>query len=305
MRTGQSNSSSSSSRSKSVRGPLNRWSQVEDDRLVEAIAQHGTTNWSVIAASVGSKTTSSCYQRWHRVVNPTLAKGPFSPDEYRRLTLGLVLHGEQWAKIADMLPGRTDTQCRARWVQIRRQKCALYKLLYGMIRTPANDAHTRARVIDMLSQVEFAKTLPPPPSPTATSHPHSRSPAMMSTDSEEPKSSMTLGLPEVHGSGSSESGHTDIDEEEEEEEEFEEERPAPAQAVSPNVQTTSSHTAAPTLKVEEPPCITLSCGGGWWMDGLDSCLSPVPMHMHMQQPLIFVDSSAVDDVQWLPSFGDL
>eukprot|EP00762_Andalucia_godoyi_P007049 ANDGO_07659.mRNA.1 Myb-related protein MYBAS2 len=125
---------SSSGRRQHKRGPLNRWSENEDLQLVCAIQVHGTSNWSIIRNAVGSsKTVASCYQRWNRVINPALSKGPFSIEEYRRLALGVIVEGEQWAKVAELLPGRTDTQCRARWMQVKRQKHPLYRFLTRMV----------------------------------------------------------------------------------------------------------------------------------------------------------------------------
>lgn len=54
-------------------------------------------------------------QHWYRVLNPSIVKGPWSPEEQEKL-LKLVKERQKrgkkisWAKIAEEIEGRTDAQ---------------------------------------------------------------------------------------------------------------------------------------------------------------------------------------------------
>jgi hypothetical protein len=96
-----------------------RWGKEEDRRLVELVAKHGTDDWKLIAAQLGTgRTGSQCGQHWHRVTKPSLRKGTWSEDEERRLLELAAAHGQgKWALIAAAIPGRSDISCRYQWLR--------------------------------------------------------------------------------------------------------------------------------------------------------------------------------------------
>lgn len=99
------------------------WSQEEDFRLLTAVSRYGNHDWRMISAFVGSgRTSSQCNQRWTRALNPQINHNPWTDDEDRRL---VELVGEmgscKWRKIAERLHGRTDLQCRHRYLQLRKR----------------------------------------------------------------------------------------------------------------------------------------------------------------------------------------
>ena len=96
------------------------WTQEEDDLLRAAVARHGPHRWKLLAESVPGRTHTQCLQRWKKVLQPGLKKGPWS-DEEDRLLLSLVdkntsARGDiDWTAVASGVEGRTVRQVRERW----------------------------------------------------------------------------------------------------------------------------------------------------------------------------------------------
>ena len=52
-----------------------------------------------------------CSCRWLNQLNPTVKKGPFTPEEDAAILAAHALYGNKWATIAKMLPGRCALVC--------------------------------------------------------------------------------------------------------------------------------------------------------------------------------------------------
>jgi hypothetical protein len=92
-----------------------RWKPGEDAKLTEAVKKHGG-NWVVVATCVLCRTNNQCGTRWRRQLDPDISKGTWKPEEDAKLTVAVNEVGKEWVRVAAMVPGRTDTQCRSRWV---------------------------------------------------------------------------------------------------------------------------------------------------------------------------------------------
>jgi hypothetical protein len=57
------------------------WTAEEDIKLCEAITLHGSRQWKQICLSVPSRDHIQCLQRWQKVLDPSLRKGFWSPEE--------------------------------------------------------------------------------------------------------------------------------------------------------------------------------------------------------------------------------
>ncbi|KAG0073690.1 Myb- protein B [Linnemannia elongata] len=85
-----------------------------------AISRRLTTcPWSHIASStVPGRTGVQAQARWSEALDPRVKKGPWSEEEDALLLDGVERSDKCWIWIADSIEGRTQRQCRTRWVQL-------------------------------------------------------------------------------------------------------------------------------------------------------------------------------------------
>jgi myb proto-oncogene protein len=93
------------------------WIPEEDAKLTEAVAELGHKSWPAVAALVPGRTTRQCRERWATCLDPTVEHmmGKMTPEEDAKLIEAVMEHGKDWVRVAAMLPGRTNGQCRQRW----------------------------------------------------------------------------------------------------------------------------------------------------------------------------------------------
>jgi hypothetical protein len=93
------------------------WKPAEDAKLIEAVKKYGT-DWLVVAAMVPDRTNQMCRQRWINTLDPANEKntGKWTPEEDAKLTEAVKKHGKDWILVAAMIPGRTNSLCRQRWI---------------------------------------------------------------------------------------------------------------------------------------------------------------------------------------------
>ena len=94
------------------------WTPEEDELLREKVKRLGAGNWTEIAKEMPGRTPKQCYDRWNRYLNPNLKKEPWSPEEDRIIIESQRKLGNQWKKIAPLLPGRSDSMVRNRWYNV-------------------------------------------------------------------------------------------------------------------------------------------------------------------------------------------
>jgi len=106
------------------RKKVGRWTVEEDKRLKLAVMVYGPKTWKKIAAFIPGRTEVQCRERWCNVIDPLLKLDEWTEEEDTKLKEAVSLHGYCWAKVALLVPPRTDNQCRRRWTVLHPQELA-------------------------------------------------------------------------------------------------------------------------------------------------------------------------------------
>ncbi|KAJ1548059.1 hypothetical protein HK096_006106 [Nowakowskiella sp. JEL0078] len=78
--------------------------------------------WNVVAEKIPGRTQVQCIARYQEALDPRVKKGRWSDDEDDILRTGFEKYGCCWVKIANLISGRTQRQCRTRWLQLHQKK---------------------------------------------------------------------------------------------------------------------------------------------------------------------------------------
>ncbi|KAI8337242.1 Homeodomain-like protein [Chlamydoabsidia padenii] len=106
-----------------------RWTEYEDNILKYSVLEYANVMdnqgriqpipWNRIADRIPNRTGIQCQARWTEALDPYVRKGKWGADEDQLLRAGVKDHGRCWIRIAETIPGRTQRQCRTRWMQLQ------------------------------------------------------------------------------------------------------------------------------------------------------------------------------------------
>ncbi|KAK4795679.1 hypothetical protein SAY86_028005 [Trapa natans] len=102
------------------------WTSTEDAILIDYVKKHGEGNWNSVQKNSGlTRCGKSCRLRWANHLRPNLKKGAFSVEEERLIHELHAKMGNKWARMAALLPGRTDNEIKNYWnTRIKRRQRA-------------------------------------------------------------------------------------------------------------------------------------------------------------------------------------
>ncbi|NWV55673.1 SNPC4 protein, partial [Daphoenositta chrysoptera] len=98
------------------------WTRNEDQMLLELVEEMRVGShipYKKIAYYMEGRDSAQLIHRWTKSVDPSLKKGPWTPEEDAMLLAAVKKYGEKdWYKIRTEVQGRSDSQCRDRYLKV-------------------------------------------------------------------------------------------------------------------------------------------------------------------------------------------
>ena len=105
----------------SLRGPQNKFTVDEDEKLKLLVKKYGESNWEEITNQMPGRNLRQCKDRWMYYLSPNVNTAPWSNEEEQKLVRLVKEIGPHWVKIASLFDRRTDTQIKNKWNVLKRR----------------------------------------------------------------------------------------------------------------------------------------------------------------------------------------
>lgn len=92
-----------------------RWTNEQDQQLIDAVQKYGTSNWSKISEMVEGRTGKQCRERWTGQLDSYISKESWTMEEDYLLLYYQKQFGNKWALIAKYIPYRSPMNIKNRW----------------------------------------------------------------------------------------------------------------------------------------------------------------------------------------------